>query len=158
MASSGPMRAANRPNPKPAARVMIPTAAAAITLCCVTIVPPTIRVLAMAKTLIVGGTIVTQQSVIAAAAVGIITLAAGFGFGRFAARMGPEEAMERFQLVQAAKLGALESQNRQVSAELEQLRAERGRVSGEKDELLAKVSRLEAEIEAGKEQATAGAG
>jgi len=110
---------------------------------------------AMAKTLIVGGTIVTHQSVIAAAAVGIITLAAGFGIGRFGARMGPEEAMDRFQLVEAGKVAALESRNRQVSTELQQLRAERSRVSGEKDDLLAKVSKLEAELAASKEQATA---
>jgi RNA polymerase sigma factor (sigma-70 family) len=93
------------------------------------------------KAIILGGILVTQKTILTAAAVGIVALAAGLGIGHLGA--GRQEKLARFE---AEARQSVEAELAQARADLEQEAAARAKLAEERDGLAARVEALDAEL------------
>jgi RNA polymerase sigma-70 factor (ECF subfamily) len=106
-----------------------------------------------AQALAIAGAIMTQKTVLAVLVTGIITLAAGLGLGTYVARVDREEAMSRYELVEARRLEDAEARLAAAAADLKKARAAGEELAEEKEALESKVKGLDEELKGEREKA-----
>ena len=94
----------------------------------------------------------TQKTVLAVLVTGIVTLAAGLGLGAYVGRVDREEAMSRYELVEARKLADAEARLAAAAADLEKARAAREQLAEEKEALEGQVKGLDEELQGEREK------
>lgn len=96
-----------------------------------------------------------QKTALTIGLIGVITLAGGFGLGRFLSKPDAEEAKTRLGLVERAKIDETEGRLQKAMAELENAQLAVAAMRGEKEALATRVDALDKDLEAVREEAKA---